>query len=231
MRCYLVLIPLLLFVSRQVTAQKYGYTIKGGAGIASQRWQGGSGGRTPLRAYHADLGVDWESEGGNVIYGQLGYHQRGSGLRVLQFVDVNGNILPGGTFGMRFHNLALEAGMKKFFLKGQTKAYYGLGVRVEYTMDSEFEFLFLQYKDFVQKFNYGFSVRVGTEFKLGKLVMGGVEAQVAPDISRQIWVPSGIRVIDPRTNMVSNGTEQNVRNLCLELSVYLRFLQIIEYID
>ncbi|MBK9270890.1 MAG: hypothetical protein IPM48_04780 [Saprospiraceae bacterium] len=219
-----ICIPLL------ATAQKYGYTIKGGTGLATQRWQGGSGGRSPVLAHHGALGIDFESEGGNVIYGQLGYHIRGSGERVLRFFDIHGNDFPGGFFGMKFHNIALEAGMKKFFLKQQLKAYYGIGIRTEYTAKKQMQFFYQQYEPFVQKFNYGFNVRVGTEIEFGKFTMGGLEVNVAPDISRQIWV-RGVRFIDPRTNMVSPQSEQSIRNLTIEISLYLRFLQIIEYID
>ena len=131
---------------------------------------------------------------------------------------------------MKFHNISLEAGMKKFFLKQQLKAYYGMGVRVEYTVKQQLQFLYQQYEPFVQKINYGFSVKVGTELELSKFTMGGLEINIAPDISRQIWV-RGVRFIDPRTNMISPQNEQSVRNLTIEISLYLRFLQIIEYID
>jgi len=220
----LLCFPWLLF------SQKYGYTIKGGSGLATQRWQGGGGGRSPVLAHHGLIGADFESEGGNVIYGQLGYHLRGSGERVLRFYDIHGNDYPGGFFGMKFHNISLEAGMKKFFLKQQLKAYYGMGVRVEYTVKQQLQFLYMQYEPFVQKINYGFSVKVGTELELSKFTMGGLEINIAPDISRQIWV-RGVRFIDPRTNMISPQNEQSVRNLTIEISLYLRFLQIIEYID
>lgn len=226
---------LLIFTSlcsHYLHSQKYGYSVKTGSGLASQRGiGGGSSGRSFIGAHHLDFGLDYESEGGNIIYGQLGYHRRGSGVRINQFFDIHGNVLAGGTFGMKFHNMVLEAGMKKFFLKGKQKAYYGLGLRCEYTLKSDHDFFYAQYKDFVQKWNYGFGVRVGTETQLSKFIALGIEANIAPDISRQVWVQQNVRIIDPRTNMITNGQEQNIRNLSLELTIYLRLLQIIEYID
>ena len=208
--------------------QANGYGVKAGPGLGLQRWSGSD--RAPLFVYHVDAFADSESESGNVLYGQLGYHLKGSALRINQFIDVNGNIYPGSTFGMHFHNAVLELGMKKFFRKGKLNAFYGLGLRGEYTVKTKFEF-YQEYKDFVQRWNYGVSLRIGTEFFMSKFVRSGLEVHIAPDISRQIFVPQGVRYYDPRTNTTSPGVEQSVRNTVIELSFYLRFLQIIEYID
>lgn len=109
----LFLLPFLFWTN--LIGQANGYGVKAGPGLGLQRWSGSD--RAPLFIYHVDAFADSESESGNVLYSQLGYHLKGSALRINQFVDVNGNLFPGSTFGMHFHNLVLELGMKKFFVK------------------------------------------------------------------------------------------------------------------
>ncbi len=219
----------LLFQLISAFSQANGYGIRAGYGLSFQKWQGGSG-RDPLLAPHVDVFMDSESENGNILYGALGYHLRGSEVRFGRFVDLNGNVYSGGGYAMKFHQVGLELGLKKTKSAKKWKIGYGVGIRGEYTVKSKFE-IFETYKSFVNKFNYGFTVCGSTEKKLNKFVSLGFEVRVSPDVSRQIFVQAGTLYYDPYTNSATPGPEQSIRNISLEAGLYIRFLQLIEYIE
>ncbi|MEP7196684.1 MAG: hypothetical protein ABI851_09195 [Saprospiraceae bacterium] len=219
----------LIVFSSVLFSQSNGYGIRFGSGISTQRWQGGSG-RNPLTTYHADLILDSESGSGNVVYGALGYHLRGSSIRFNRFVDQFGNVYPGGSFAMKFHNIALEIGAKKKKSLQSWDLAYGLGLRAEVTAKAVLG-IYTEYHDFINKFNYGFTVCGSAETKLNKYLRIGFEARVSPDISKQIHVPVGVPYYDPYTGTAQPGYEQSIKNLGLEASLYIRFLQIIQYIE
>ncbi|HMS29340.1 MAG TPA: hypothetical protein PKD32_05785 [Saprospiraceae bacterium] len=212
-----------------VFGQANGFGFKTGPSLGFQKWGGTS--RQPLTKFSVDIFADSEGSGDtrNTIYGQLGYHTRGSAFRYSRFIDLNGNVSKGGSFSMQFHNIVLELGMKRF-IKTPTKlqAFYALGLRGEYTAKTKFE-IQESYRDFVRKYNYGISLRLGAESRVSKVVAMGFEFNIAQDISRQIWVPAGTKWYDYYTGSYTIGAEQSIRNFSLELSVYFRFLQIIVY--
>ncbi|MEO6189286.1 MAG: hypothetical protein ABIO44_01930 [Saprospiraceae bacterium] len=220
---------LLILLSLVLGAQSNGYGLRLGSGISTQKWQGGDQ-RSPLLTYHVDFFMDSESEGGNIFYGALGYHQRGSSVRFFRFVDQLGNVYPGGSFALRFHQVGLEIGIKKAKSIKYWKLAYGIGLRGEYTIKSDLE-LFQEYKDYVKKFNYGFTICGSAETKLNKFIALGFEIRASPDVSRQIYVPAAIPWYDPYTNSSRPGYEQSIRNLGFEASLYLRFIQLIQYIE
>ncbi len=209
--------------------QANGFGIKGGPSLGFQKW-GGSNQRDPLLKWHLAFFMDSESsDSKNVIYGQLGYHVKGGGIRYPYFQDINGNIYPGGTFGMEFHNLSLDIGLKRYFSKAEKwKPYYAIGLRGEYTLKTDFE-IYQELQDYVNKWNYGFSVKIGTEFKIKKLINAGIELNIAPDLSKQVYVDPRIRRFNPFTGQPEPGYETSTVNTTIELSVYLRFLQLIVY--
>ena len=91
--------------------------------------------------------------------------------------------------------------------------------------------IYQELQEWVRKWNYGVSVKIGSEFKFSKLVYGGIELNLAPDLSKQIFVPATIRRLNPFTHQPEPGYEQSTVNTTIELSFYLRFLQLIEYIE
>lgn len=216
-----------LGISGAIFAQATGFGIKAGPGLGFQRWNGGSK-RDLLSIYHVDAFLDSESASGNIIYGQLGFHTRGSSSRIGPFEDVNGIYYPARRLKTVFSNVVLEIGAKKLVQTKRFETFYALGVRGEYTSKSKFEF-YDELQDWVRKFNYGISIRMGAEWKWNKLTKYGIDLNIAPDISKQIYVPAGIRYYNPITKTTSPGYEQSVRNIAIELSFYIRFLQIIEY--
>lgn len=214
-----------------IQAQANGFGFKMGPSMGFQKWGGNQ--RDPLLRFHAALFADSESsDSKNVVYAQLGYHIKGGGIRILSFVDINNNIVyPGGTFGMEFHNLSLDLGLKRFISNGKKWApYYAIGLRGEYTLKTSFE-IYEELQEWTCKWNYGISVKIGSEYKFSKLLHGGLELNIAPDLSKQIYVPASIRRINPWSHQPEQGYEQSTVNTTVELSFYLRFLQLIEYVD
>lgn len=211
-----------------VHSQVNGFGIKGGPSLGYQKW-GGSNQRDPLLRWHVAIFFDSESsDSKNVIYSQLGYHVKGGGIRFPFSIDQHGNRLPGGTYGMEFHNISLDLGLKRFIKQGPWKPYYAVGIRGEYTVNTHFE-IYENLQEWTCKWNYGISIKLGSEFKFQKFIHGGIELNIAPDLSKQIYVPASIRRINPWTGQAEPGYEQSTVNTTLELSLYLRFLQIIEY--
>lgn len=225
-----VLFTALIFggAALSVAGQANGFGIKIGPTMGLQKWGGGNQ-RDPLFRYHIALFADSESsDSKNVIYGQLGYHVKGGAVRVSYFYDINGNRYPGSTYAMEFHNLSLDLGLKRFIKKGKWAPYYAIGLRGEYTLKTELE-LYQELEEWTRRWNYGVSVKLGTEITFNRMVHGGFELNLAPDLSKQVYIPASIRRLNPWTNQPEPGYEQSTVNTSVELSFYLRFMQIIEY--
>lgn len=219
-----------MILSQFTIAQNTGYTLKLGPSLGLQKWDYETNAR--LLAYHIALGVDSESSDGNsIIYGTIGYHVKGGAVRYRGFTDQFGNFFKGDKFDMKFNNVVLEIGVKMSRLDlGNAKTYFGVAGRADYTLSSKFE-INGQYKDYVRKFNYGLTFLGGIEYSLGKTIRNGWELRISPDISKQIFVPAGTLWYNPYTKLASRISEISARNLNIEISTYIRLLQIIEYVD
>ena len=195
-RVLLIVFSIFLIYHENYT-QANGYGIKLGPSLGFQKW-GGSTQSDPLLRWHAAIFVDSESsDSKNIIYAQFGYHIKGQGIRYPYSIDQHGNRGPGYTFGMEFHNLSLDLGLKRFIGKNKKwRPYYGFGLRGEYTVKTNFE-AFEEMTEFVCKWNYGISIKIGSEYKFRKFLNGGLELNIAPDLSKQIFVPASIRRLDP----------------------------------
>jgi len=226
------LVLIVFFASGLVSlfGQANGFGLKLGPSMGFQSWGGGSK-SDPLWKGHLAAFMDSESSNGkNIVYGQLGYHIRGGAVRFNAFYDLNGNRYAGGSFGMSFQNLALEIGMRRFLKLGKWKPFYGFGLRGEYTLGTKLE-IYQELEEWTKKWNYGVSLRIGSEFQMSKLVKAGIELNIAPDLSNQVYIPATIRRIDPWTGQIYPGYEQATKNTSVELSFYLRFMQLIIYED
>ena len=84
---------------------------------------------------------------------------------------------------------------------------------------------------FVRKINYGVYIGGGLEFALSELVGAVVELSVSPDFSFQYQQPPLGNVSDPFSSNTINIAERKIVNVVLELSVGIRFLRIVEYIE
>lgn len=230
------------------SAQEYGgyhFGLKGGLTIGQQAWNNFD--RDPLFSYHGAVFIESLAEQGRFsLFGQLGYHVKGSSVR-FRFVNTNtGNVFqpPAETF--EFYNLSLIAGGKQVFGSvGSGGLFYSFGVRVDYTLDTNLDeytvvieqnplyagFYPIDSDQFIRDFNYGITVGGGAQFPVSDYVGLGIEFTVNPDFSIQYQQPAIPNVINPFTSQPTVIPEREIRNLTFELTVVLRFLRKVEYID
>lgn len=234
----LVLLGALLSI--QTFAQSYAFGLKGGPAIGFQRW--GEGSRNVLWAHHIAAFIESApEEGGGVMYAQAGYHVRGSAIRFQSFSIGNNQFLGQNTDEFRFNNASLTIGFKNRMFKGSTVLYYMFGVRSDYTLSTNLDeysdlVLFNPYyplEQFVRKFNYGVSIGGGWEFPFSEFISGIVELSFHPDFSRQYDSPSIPNVVNPFNQGGTNITipDRRIVNYTAEISIGLRFLRKIIYID
>jgi len=109
--------------------------------------------------------------------------------------------------------------------------YYGFGLRGEFNLGMYSTGYLQGYDGFQNRLTYGIIVNTGLELPFGEFVSGIVELSIGPDFSKQI----NIGPIDTGYNN-SNGSTiilgaTEVTNIFVELSVGMRFLHKITYID
>ncbi|MEL7021793.1 MAG: hypothetical protein AAGK47_09300 [Bacteroidota bacterium] len=220
------------------------FGIKLGPSVGTQSWN--SFERDPLFAYHVAAYVEtYEEEAPFAIFAQLGYHVRGSALRGRLFTNIgNGQLFSLPTQEFRFNNIALILGGKRKYAYGTgfNQLYYMFGVRGAYTVSTNLE-AFAQFNqanpasaiypfpEGVQRFNYGVSIGGGFEFMFQELVGGFVELSIHPDFSRQYEQPPLNNIVDPYTGERRSIPERIVRNLSLDISVGIRLIRKVVYID
>ncbi len=250
MRIKVLSLAFLLFSIIEISAQGFAWGVKGGLTIANQRFNsGGTYDNGLLFKYHGDLFIENAPEDlTSVLYAQVGYHTRGHARRFRQGVAINysNNSLTsvsGFTQQFVFNNLALIVGVKRRGVLNSERAYYGVGLRAEYTLSTNLPetnpnlplYYALSYpqKDFVRKFNYGLTLSGGYEFPFSDLIGGFVELNVHPDISRQYFQPAiNATFRDFFSGETITGIpEQSIRNLTFELTLGFRFLRKVIYVD
>ena len=225
-------------------AQGFAWGLKGGLSLGIQKWNNSE--RDPLYTYHAIAFMESLSEeNAFTLFGQAGYHKRGSAIRTRSFTapDSQGMLreFPGRTTKYEFNNASLSVGAKqKYDLGLSSKFYYLVGLRADYTINTnleEFEEIALLTGGFfpleigVRKFNYGAIFGGGVEFELSELIGVVAELTINPDLSRQYFQPEVPNAFNPFTGMAQTLREQSIRNVTVELSVGFRFIRSVEYID
>jgi hypothetical protein len=226
----LVLLFLLFcsFLTSNILAQGFAFGPKGGLTLANQNYGGYD--RETLLTYHGALYIENLSEEDKyALYAQLGFHQRGSKLLINRhFNPYTGLEVPRKSYASRFGNLSLQIGGKQKFDFGiDTKWYYSLGLRLEYNLTSELPYLYETWDDRIKSFVYGASVGIGMERMLSEHVGIFVEGTVSPDLSEQILIPAQPSLYNP--NQVI--PEKSIRNFSIEITLGLRLLRKIIYID
>lgn len=218
------------------------FGIKGGLTGGFQNWDGIE--RDFLFKYHGMAYVETLGEDEPFsVFAQLGYHTRGSAIRNRNFININtGQIFRPPAREFRFNNIALSLGAKKKYVLNNMNSYYLLGLRGEYTINTNFDkfdefnlnnpaFSIYPFSAFVRDWNYGVIVGGGIEFMFSDLVGGILELTINPDFSRQYEQPSIPNVTDPYTGNSVTIPERIIRNITVELTAGFRFLRRIEYID
>lgn len=202
----------------------FAYGAKGGFTLASQVWNGFR--NTPIISYHGDLFVEWmggwkdKAKGPKMRYGfqgQLGYHRKGCSFGRI-FQNSAPNI---------FHNISLAALGKGYFQTGKFSPYYGIGLRMDYTVKSQL--ITPQYTAAVRRITYGVWFGGGIEWNVGEDSPLGLilEVSVSPDIGPQIEAPpvpaSASGVVDYNGNPVALPG-QKVFNIIFEVSLGVKLV-------
>ena len=236
---YFLLLVFALCIGSTGLAQGSAFGLKGGLTIGTQKWN--SIDRDPLFAWHGAAYIESLPEANDFsLMAQLGYHVKGSAIRnSLIFINGIQSRSPVQTF--EFYNLSLVlAAKQKYDLGLNGKYYYILGLRGDYTLDhnlEEYEEInqfsgFYPFPNRVRKLNFGLTVGGGMEFMFAELVGGLLEFTVNPDLTAQ-YRQEAIQgtVNNPYTgNPISIG-ERVIRNLTFEISLGIRLLRKVEYID
>ena len=228
-----ILTFLICLSALSLSAQSFHFGPKGGLGIGYQQWNNSD--RSPIIAGHIDLFMETlDDDGKGAIYGQLGLHTRGSSTRVRNLFS---NRV--GSTSFRYNNLSLGGGIKKRLdISRSPTLFYQAGIRVEYTLATNLDELeannisgTFPVETFVRKFNYGITVGGGMEFDLGRNFEPFLEFNFMPDLSAQYDQFQSFEFLDPFTNTIRTIPPRTVRNITLEVTLGLKFLREVIYVD
>ncbi len=240
MKNCLFIIGLFLFAF-QAEAQSYVFGLKGGSSIGFQNWQGQE--KDPLYKYHGSIYIEsLPVENSFALFAQAGYHSRGSATRYKNYYTSGITIQRPASQEFIFHNAVLLLGGKQKYSFGNfaPKVFYTFGIRAEYTFGTNLD----EYKEFneqfpiypfeegVRKYNYGPMIGGGMEFIFAELIGAVLEVTVNPDFSFQYKQPFiQTSKTNPYTGLPISIQENEIRNTTLEISLGLRFIRKIEYVD
>lgn len=232
MKIAIILFMLSAMWCQDVQAQSFIFGAKGGMTMGIQQWNGFT--RDPLFRWHADAYVEsWQEENRYAIFASLGYHVRGGTIRTRAWYDDQTMTeFDGGVTNMVFNNLVLGLGGKQKFNVGlDSRVYYLVGVRGEYTMGVDFDGGMVNYEGAQNNFVFGVTAGGGFEFPFSRYMGMFIEFSVQPDFTKQIFLPrQDTGFSDPSGNLIVLQ-EQNVYNLSLEFTVGFRFLREVIYVD
>ncbi|MEN0048406.1 MAG: hypothetical protein AAF806_15190 [Bacteroidota bacterium] len=233
---------LILFCTTLSFGQGFIFGIKGGPSIGIQNWGGFD--RDPLIKYHGILYVESIAEDNSFsLFAQGGYHIRGSALRNQFAISIGSNDLfrlPTREF--QFRNASVAVGVKqKYQMRGLLKSYYMVGVRGDYTINTnlqqyeainlQFGTLFYPLDAFVQKWNVGALLGGGFEFPFSELIGSSIELTINPDFTFAYRQPQLNGVYNPFTGNNQTISERLIRNVTVELTFGMRFLRKVVYVD
>lgn len=237
--------PLLLLLSCTwlvVAAQNSAFGIKGGLTLGIQNWNNFQ--QDPLLKYHGILFIESaDSEERFSLFAQGGYHLKGSAIRNRNFFSpINGQFYRPPAQEFIFKNISLTLGAKrKFEVGSKNRAFYLFGIRGDYTLGTNLSkyrelnelnnSLFFPDDAFVRKWNYGLTLGGGFELPFADLVGAVLEFTINPDFSFQYKQPRINNVYDPYTGQSRSISERTIRNVTFEVTLGIRLLRIVEYID
>ncbi|SEQ77582.1 outer membrane beta-barrel protein [Neolewinella agarilytica] len=224
----------------------YLFGLKGGLSLGSQDWSGLE--TELLLGYHGALYIESVPASGRFnLYGQLGYHTRGSRISRRRGITFGGSgvTLPADDF--RFQNISLGLGAKSVFQYARFgDLYYVLGLRAEYNLstnlseydqlESSFGISFranypIDSPEFINEFTYGATFGAGALFPISDKIGGFVEITAHPDLSFQYNQGAIPNVIDPFGAGNRTIPERQIRNFTIEISFGIRFLRKWTYVD
>jgi hypothetical protein len=227
------------FFCSDLMAQGSYFGVKGGLTVGTQQWNNYD--RDPLFKYHGIVFIESLEETGQfAVFAQAGLHQKGSALRY-QTGSFFGNDYRPPADEFIFNNISLTVGMKrKELLTEKSKFYYLFGLRGDYTVstnlgdydEDQFNRNFYPFEEFVRPWNFGLTVGGGLDFDISEFVGAFLEFTVNPDLSLQYRQPRIGNVPDPfRPGQNVTIGEREIRNITFEVTVGIRFLRQVIYVD
>jgi len=237
----LLLISLFAGLAVSAWSQGFAFGVKGGLTLGLQSWSGFE--MDPAIKYHGILFIESAPEEDKFsLFAQAGYHVKGSALRNRNFLNQNGDFFRPPTYEFLFNNISLTLGAKqKYKLTQRMKAYYLFGIRGDYSLGNNFD----EYEDyyqlsgffpydepsFIREITYGITLGGGLEWPVWDLVGVLLEFTVNPDFSYQYIQPEIPNVRDPYTGQSRTLPDRQIRNTTFEITLGLRFLRRVIYID
>lgn len=245
---FLVATLSLLCLGNEGKTQSYAFGIKGGVTAGTQKWDNNFQ-REPLFRYHLAGFIESHSDQDRFsLFVQAGYHVKGSAIRTFAQViqtPTGFRSIDRSNNPFEFENISLVLGGKqKYDFRRSTKVYYSLGIRGDYTIGSSLRpegidetnsyFFIYPFDEFVNKFNYGVMAGGGIQFDFTDLIGGFIEININPDFSYQYNQPEIRNVRNP--NPLSSASsitipQRQITNTTFELSLGIRFLHKIIYVD
>jgi hypothetical protein len=244
-RIFTIFLGFLLFLS-SLAAQSTAFVFNIGPSAGLQKWDNASG-REPLFQYNASVAMETinnEDDHASFIM-QLGYHIKGSATRY-RFISFNSGY-PGGTVTERFkfNNFSFLLGAKQRFDlddSGRKRYFYFGGLRGDYTYSTNVDNLqnasalcnpgAYPLMGGVQRWMAGFTIGGGIELAITELVGCQVQLSINPDVTpqyRQNAIPNVLDQCNPGN--VYSIEARRIRNTTVELSVGLRLLRKVVYVD
>jgi hypothetical protein len=242
-------ILLLLSSSLLLQGQDVDYSIwgiKGGTTVGFQTWNNID--QDALFAYNGSLFFESldDLDAPASLFASIGFSQKGSAKRNIRLFDLNGNILNTNvTRKYVFNNIVLALGAKKRLDQGSKSftPYYTVGVFGSYTISTElgqaanpgFGAIFDPIDEYVRPVNYGIQLGGGFERRINKYIGLQLDFSAFPELSYQYVEMYGggnpPLVYNPYTGQQVVLRDRNIRNLAFEITVGLRFLREIIYVD
>lgn len=226
-------------IKTEENSSGFAWGIKGGLTIGTQKWNGSD--RSPLFRYHGVAFIESIRNPKSAFYAQAGYHIRGSATRFGPYQDpFTGQLRSGFTDGYQFRNAALSVGVKqKFEFKENIKYYYGFGLRGEYTINTNLQksgdvyslYFPIDDPNTVRRFNGGMDFIGGFEMKFSETIGGILQFTISPDVTKQYFQLAIPNIRDPYSGQNTTIPAQDIRNLSLEISLGIRFLRKVIYVD
>lgn len=224
----------------------YLFGIKGGPSLGNQDWSGLE--TELLLGYHGALYLETIPAGGRFsLYGQLGYHTRGSKISRRRGFTFGGNAVTLPADDFRFQNISLAIGAKSVVrYTRRADLYYTLGLRVDYNLSnnlSEYDQLTgttgvafranYPFDDpmFINELTYGATFGGGALFPISDAMGGFIEITANPDFNFQYNQGPIPNVIDPFGAGTRTIPARMIRNFTIEISFGVRFLRSYRYVN
>jgi hypothetical protein len=213
-----------------LNAQGTVYSIFAGPSLSTQTVNGFE--KDPFLRLHFLARIESSSEiSPNSVYASLGYHIKGSAVNTPAYIGDNGEQYAQHSSSIEFHNLSLSVGVKQRREVGSNFFSYGLGLRGDFNLKTDYSDFFLGLQGSENKFTYGLNFDAGWEFPLSELVSTVIEVGFYPDLKEQIYIP-----FQDTGYEYSNGSpvtipESYITNVVFEARVGFRFWNKIVYID